>query len=223
MTNSPHPQRHTGRIRLSRVVLSAVCATAVAIVATSIIAPRSRGRQRRARRGCCCYAAPAGGAGGGQAQAAAANLKPADPNFNKDASAPPTGDHVMWGGTAFRNMVSGEKDPPTDWDVATGKNIKWSQVLGSKSYAGPTVADGKVYVGTNNAAKRDPKYVTADGNEIDGGILMCFDAKDGRFLWQKFHAKLPAGRVNDWPGDRASAPPPTPRRTASGTAPTVAR
>ena len=28
---------------------------------------------------------------------------------------------------------------------------------------------------------------------------MAFDAKDGKFLWQMTHEKLPAGRVNDWP------------------------
>ena len=28
---------------------------------------------------------------------------------------------------------------------------------------------------------------------------MAFDATDGEFLWQAAHAKLPAGRVNDWP------------------------
>ena len=28
---------------------------------------------------------------------------------------------------------------------------------------------------------------------------MAFDVKDGKFLWQAAHPKLPAGRVNDWP------------------------
>jgi outer membrane protein assembly factor BamB len=182
MTNSPGSEHLARRARLSRVVLSGVCVTAaVALVATSIHRPAraaDNAAPAAAAAAAGAAAAPAGGAGG-QAKVAAANLPPADPNFDKVAGTPPTGDHVMWGGTPFRNMVSGEKNPPTEWDVQTGKNIKWSQVLGSKSYAGPTVADGKVYVGTNNAAKRDPKYVTPEGNEIDGGVLMCFDEKDG--------------------------------------------
>src|SRR2546429_643058 len=33
----------------------------------------------------------------------------------------------------------------------------------------------------------------------DRGVLMCFRASDGAFLWQSVHDKLPAGRVNDWP------------------------
>src|SRR5690348_4408593 len=158
MTNTPGSERLARRPRLSRVVLSGVCAATVALVATSIKHPT------RAADGPAVTNSvlPPGGAGG-QPKVAAANLTPPDPNFDKVAGTPPTGDHVMWGGTPFRNMVSGEKDPPTEWDVQTGKNIRWSQVLGSKSYAGPTVAEGKVYVGTNNAAKRDPKYVTPEG------------------------------------------------------------
>src|SRR5206468_1184631 len=43
--------------------------------------------------------------------------------------------------------------------------------------------------------KRDPA-VTADG-----GVLMAFSEADGKFRWQRYHAKLPTGRVNDWPGE----------------------
>ncbi len=39
----------------------------------------------------------------------------------------------MFGGTLQRNMVNTfEKNVPTDWDVETGKNIKWSSELGSR-------------------------------------------------------------------------------------------
>ena len=30
---------------------------------------------------------------------------------------------------------------------------------------------------------------------------MAFDEKTGKFLWQQYYPKLPAGRVNDWPGE----------------------
>src|SRR4029453_11004508 len=33
----------------------------------------------------------------------------------------------------------------------------------------------------------------------DRGVLMAFDAADGKLLWQAAHPKLSAGRVNDWP------------------------
>ena len=109
-------------------------------------------------------------------------------------------DWVMWGGSPTRNNVNTEKDPPTDWKVATKEdateaNILWSAQLGSKSYGNPVVAGGMVFVGTNNEAKKDP------GITADGGVLMAFDEKTGKFLWQRYSAKLPTGRVNDWPGE----------------------
>jgi outer membrane protein assembly factor BamB len=102
-------------------------------------------------------------------------------------------DWPMWGRTPLRNMVSPDKNPPTDWDVTTGKNILWSAALGSLSYGNPVVANGIVTVGTNNEGHRDPNYTA------DAGVLMAFDANTGKFMWQRVHAKLPTGRVNDWP------------------------
>jgi outer membrane protein assembly factor BamB len=103
-------------------------------------------------------------------------------------------DWPMWGGSAQRNMANtAEKDIPDTWDVATGKNIKWVSQLGSQAYGNPAVAGGKIFVGTNNQAQRQPK---AKG---DRGVVMCFRESDGKFLYQLTHDKLPAGRVNDWP------------------------
>ncbi|HWQ33265.1 MAG TPA: PQQ-binding-like beta-propeller repeat protein [Blastocatellia bacterium] len=109
------------------------------------------------------------------------------------ASDPGGGDWPMWGGTPDRNMVSNMKGLPTEWDVRTGKNVKWVASLGSQSYGNPVVAGGQVYVGTNNEGLRDPKQPG------DRGVLMAFDEKTGEFLWQQANEKLPAGRVNDWP------------------------
>ena len=39
-------------------------------------------------------------------------------------------DWPMWGRTPQRNMVGPDKNPPTDWDLATGKNVLWSAALG---------------------------------------------------------------------------------------------
>ena len=109
--------------------------------------------------------------------------------FAADRGEPP----AMFGGTPSRNMVSSETGLPTTWDVASGKNIKWHQKLGSQTYAGPVIHGGQVYVGTNNEGGRRP------GIEGDKGVVMAFRASDGEFLWQATHDKLPAGRVNDWP------------------------
>lgn len=100
---------------------------------------------------------------------------------------------AMFGQSLSRNMVSSETNLPDKWDVLNGTNIKWSAKLGSQSYAGPVVAAGKVFMGTNNENLRNPN------EKGDRGVMMAFDATTGKFLWQATHEKLPQGRVNDWP------------------------
>jgi outer membrane protein assembly factor BamB len=117
------------------------------------------------------------------------------------ASDPGTGDWPMWGGTPDRNQVSNMKNVPTEWDVKTKKNIKWVAELGSQSYGNPVVADGMVFVGTNNELARDPKQ----GG--DRGVLMAFRESDGQFMWQHTHPKLEAGRANDWPFQGVASSP----------------
>ena len=102
-------------------------------------------------------------------------------------------DAVMFGGDPSRNFVSDQKNPPIEWDRKTGKNIKWIADLGSQTYAGPVFYDGKVFVGTNNEALKNPEL------KGDRGNIMAFDAETGELLWQSAHPKLGAGRVNDWP------------------------
>jgi outer membrane protein assembly factor BamB len=111
------------------------------------------------------------------------------------ASDPGTGDWPMWGGTPDRNMVTAAEGLPVSWDVnpKARKNVKWVAALGSQSYGNPVVADGKVFLGTNNEGLRDPKQ----GG--DRGVLMVFRQSDGEFLWQITHEKLAIGRAQDWP------------------------
>ena len=102
-------------------------------------------------------------------------------------------DWTMWGRTPDRNMISLDKNPPTEWDVEAKENVRWEGQLGSQSYGNPVVVGGLIFVGTNNEAKRDPRYTG------DGGALKVFRESDGKFLWQRYSDKLKAGRVNDWP------------------------
>ncbi len=104
-----------------------------------------------------------------------------------------TGDWPMWGGSMDRNMVSGEKGIVAEWDIKTGKNIKWTSPLGSQSYGNPVIVDGRIFVGTNNNGNHRP------GIKGDKGVILCINQKDGKMLWQATHDKLPTGRVNDWP------------------------
>ena len=84
-------------------------------------------------------------------------------------------DWPHWGGGPERNMVNpDEKNLPTTWDVKTGSHIAWVKPLGSLAYGNPVVAQGKVFVGTNNDGLYD-KAVTGD----KGKIMEAFKATGG--------------------------------------------
>ena len=104
-------------------------------------------------------------------------------------------DWPMLGGWTHRNNTPDATGIPDKWDIKTGENILWSTPLGSQTYGNAVIANGKIYVGTNNYhgyLKRYPK-------SIDLGVLLCLDEKTGKFLWQHSSQKLPTGLVHDWP------------------------
>lgn len=104
-------------------------------------------------------------------------------------------DWPQWGGSYYRNNTPDGKNIPTEWDLESGENILWALPLGSQTYGNPVVANGKVYVGTNNGFG----YIKRFPASVDLGCLICADEKTGKFLWQASSPKLPTGRVHDWP------------------------
>jgi outer membrane protein assembly factor BamB len=129
-----------------------------------------------------------------------------------DPTQPPPGSWPMLGGTGHRNMVNNfDKNIPSDWVVEKkdrdgtviqkSNNVKWVAQLGSRSYGGPTVAGGRVFVGTNNQAPRLPRI------KGDRGIILCFREANGEFLWQATHEKLAGGIGNDWPMEGIASTP----------------
>jgi outer membrane protein assembly factor BamB len=80
-----------------------------------------------------------------------------------------------------------DKNILTDWNVEDGKhqNVKWSAATGTKGYFAPVIAGGKVFISTNNRQPRDAKI------KGDHAILMCFNEKDGKFLWQAAYDMAP--------------------------------
>lgn len=109
-------------------------------------------------------------------------------------------DRAQWGQRWSRNMVSEEQGLPDSFDPATGKNIKWVARLGTETHSTPVIARGRVFIGTNNGAPRDPRH------RGDRGILMCLDERDGRFLWQLASPKLDASIYWDWPNAGICSP-----------------
>lgn len=114
-------------------------------------------------------------------------------------------DWPRWGGNdPGRNMYSAATGLPDSFDpgkfksgteevdMATTKNVKWVAKLGSQTYGNPVVANGKVFVGTNNATPRDPKFTD------DRSCLYAFNEYNGDYLWQLAVPKLASGKVNDW-------------------------
>jgi outer membrane protein assembly factor BamB len=101
-------------------------------------------------------------------------------------------DWPMWGGSPSRNLIAPGATPPTTWDVEAGTNIRWAAELGGAAYGNPVLADGRLFVGTNNEHPRNPAI------KGDRGVLMCFAAADGKFLWQDVYEKLAAGDSQDW-------------------------
>lgn len=124
-----------------------------------------------------------------------------------DSPAEHTVDWPQWGGDSAHNNTPVGHDIPTEWqvgdfdyktgewDASEAKNIKWVSRLGSQTYGNAVVADGKIYVGTNNSGGWLPRYPS----QVDLGCLICFDLETGEFLWQHSSEKLPSGRVHDWP------------------------
>jgi outer membrane protein assembly factor BamB len=100
-------------------------------------------------------------------------------------------DWPMWGGTPQRNMASAMKGLPETWDAKSGTNVKWKAQIGTTSNGNPVVADGKIFLGTNNGNPRNPEITG------DKGVLMCFRESDGTFLWQAATDKLDG--ESDWP------------------------
>ena len=103
-------------------------------------------------------------------------------------------DWPQWGGSPTRNMVSDARHLPTSFnpvrpklsasgqtetDGSSDDGIKWAVRLGSHTYGNTVVADGRVYVGTNDAYLHDRRF-----QKTRGGLILCLDEQSGTLLWQ---------------------------------------
>lgn len=88
-------------------------------------------------------------------------------------------DWPHWTGPAGQN-VSQEKGLPAQFDRKSSFNIKWEIELGTVAFGAPTIANGRVYVGTNHAAVRDDFRF----KKSRGGVVVCLDEATGETLWR---------------------------------------
>ena len=72
----------------------------------------------------------------------------------------------------------GKRDKWNENITGTGPNVRWAVRIGAPTYAAPVVAQGKVLIGTLNDAEWDKRR---SGSR---SVLLCFDEKTGKFLWQ---------------------------------------
>ena len=118
------------------------------------------------------------------------------------AASLPAADWPRWGGRDDCNMVSTEKGLPASFlpgkkgsggdgiDMRTTENVKWIARLGTQTLGNPTIANGRIYIGTNDEDLRDPRVCSSRG-----GLVMCLDEASGKLLWQlivpRFQTNLP--------------------------------
>ena len=111
------------------------------------------------------------------------------------------GDWPQWGGATQRNLVSAEQGLPANFypgkrrrdhlglDPTTAKNVRWVARIGGENYSSAVVANGRVYIGTNDEEIDDPRFETTEG-----GVLMCLDEKSGGLIWRLVVPKLEIDR-----------------------------
>jgi outer membrane protein assembly factor BamB len=114
-------------------------------------------------------------------------------------------DWPMGGRTRDRNPVSLEKGAPVDWQMKTEdhtpRNIRWSVATSGYAFGGPVVANGMIWVGASNSRNPHESTVTDDR-----GVLACYRAADGKFLYQYTAPRLEK-YTNDWPMNGLSGSP----------------
>jgi outer membrane protein assembly factor BamB len=112
-------------------------------------------------------------------------------------------DWPRWGGRDDCNMVSDEHGLPKSFepgkkspqgagiDMSTTRNVKWVARLGTQTYGNPTIANGRIYLGTNDESLQDPRI-----GSTRGGLVMCLDEATGKLLWQLIVPKFQTNRAN---------------------------
>jgi outer membrane protein assembly factor BamB len=94
-------------------------------------------------------------------------------------------------GPEARGVADGQ-ELPSDWDLKSGRNVRWKADVPGVGHSSPIVWGERVFVTTAVPAD-EPKLVLGDKGGIENVSdkppvswrLLCFDAKDGKRLWER--------------------------------------
>ena len=107
------------------------------------------------------------------------------------AADPASTDWPQWGGTdPGRNMVSAETNLPDSFEPGRaagrdrvapvpGRNVRWRVPIGAHIYGTPTVAGGRIYVGTDGSGVAPGRFQSKPA-----GRVLCLDEQTGRLVWE---------------------------------------
>ena len=86
----------------------------------------------------------------------------------------------------------GAGDPPAEWDVAAGKNIRWSAAIEGLSLSSPIVWGDRLFLTTAVGSRGDPEfkqdpswgYRILREEDVWEFKLICLDKHSGRRVWE---------------------------------------
>ena len=91
----------------------------------------------------------------------------------------------------FARGVADQQDLPADWDVKTGRNIRWKAEIPGVGHSSPVVWGDRLFV-TSVARENPPALKLGDSGigMADDKVphtwrVSCLDTKDGKLIWSK--------------------------------------
>ena len=100
-----------------------------------------------------------------------------------------------------------QKNLPVEWDLKTGKNVRWKSALVGQGHASPIVSGGRLFVCT----ARWFESVKQREKVIPEQHVLCYRTSDGKLLWDTLVPPGPwlRGDFRSGPGGGYACPTPT--------------
>ncbi len=98
----------------------------------------------------------------------------------------------------FARGVADQQNLPVDWDVKTGRNVRWKAPIPGQGHSSPVIWGDRLFV--TSVARENPPAIKlgdsgigmADDKVAHIWRVSCLDTKDGKLLWSKeVHSGVP--------------------------------